>query len=56
MMTDENIKVVVIQLLFSVNNVKARRFNGGEVKFIPINKKTSVNPVVTKSVYPTPRV
>jgi hypothetical protein len=56
MMTGENSKVAVIQLLFSVNNVKARHFDGGEVKFIPINKKTTVNPVITKSVYATPRV
>ena len=56
MMTGENITVAVIQLLFSVNIVKAHRFDGGKVKFIPINKKTIVNPVITKSVYATPRV
>jgi hypothetical protein len=56
MITGENITVAVIQLLFSVNIVKTRRFDGGEVKFIPIKKKTIVNTVITKSVYATPRV
>jgi len=52
MMTGE----VIIQLLFSVNVVKARRFDGGEVKCIPINKRTIVNPVITTSIYATPRL
>jgi len=56
MMTGENITVAVMQLLFSVNIVKARRFDGGEVKCIPVNKETIANPVITKSVYATPRV
>ena len=55
MMTGEVITVAVIQLLFSVNSVKACRFDGEEVKCIPINK-TIVNQVITKSVYATPRV
>jgi hypothetical protein len=32
LMTSEVITVAVIRLLFSVNVVKARRFDGGEVK------------------------
>jgi len=56
MLTGEVITVAVIQLLFYVNIVQARRFDEGEVKCIPINKKAIVNPVITKSVYATPRV
>jgi hypothetical protein len=55
MMTGEVITVAVIQLLFAVNIVKARRFDGGEVKCVLINKKTIANPFITKSVYATPR-
>jgi hypothetical protein len=55
-MTGEVITVAVIQLLFSVNVVKARRFDRGEVKCIPINKKTIANPFITTPVYAKPRV
>ena len=56
MIAGEVFTVAVIQLLFAVNIIKARRFGGGEVKSIPINKKTIVNPVITKSVDAIPRV